>query len=174
MVTIALGRHEGKLQSVDEAAGDITIVKSRRVEEALELVEQFASPDSCLLTITRVFPEKLSLPLSFGYVEYFWLTNMVGERRISPASLGRIVSIVKSVADSGKKAVIFIEGVEYLVLENDFNTVLRTLNQVCDIAINSSSKVFISVDPVALSQRDIAMMERTCSASVTETDYEPF
>ncbi len=174
MVTIALGRHEGRLHTVDEAPGDITIVKSRRVDDALELVEAFSSEDASLLSITRAFPDKLNLPVSFGFVDYYWLTNMVGERRVSPASLGRIVSIVKSAADGTKKAVIFLEGIEYLVLENDFNAVLKTLNQVCDIAVNSDSKVFISVDPVALNQKEIAMIERTCSARVVEADYDQF
>ena len=73
-----------------------------------------------------------------------------------------------------KKTVIFLEGIEYLVLENDFNAVLKTLNQVCDIAVNSDSKVFISVDPVALNQKEIAMIERTCSARVVEADYDQF
>lgn len=174
MVTIALGRHDGRIHTLDEAPGDITIVRSRRVEDALELVEGLASEDASLLSITRAFPDKLNLPVSFGSVDYYWLTNMVGERRISPSSLGRIVSIVKSAADGAKKTVIFLEGIEYLVLENDFNAVLKALNQVCDIAVNSESKVFISVDPVALNQKEIAMMERTSGAKVVEADYEPF
>lgn len=174
MVAVAIGRDEDKITREEQASGEIFLVKSRNTEDAMQLVEPYASPGATLISITRMFPEKTSPSSSFGSIEHYWLTNLVGDRRISPGALSRIISIVKTYLDSRRKAVVFLEGVEYLILENDFNAVLKALNQLCDLAISSSSMVFISVDPLALSQREVAMIERTCGALVLGADYEVF
>lgn len=169
MVTTAVGRHNGSIRGFDDANGDIFLVKSRRTEEAVAMLERAACPGATLVSVTRTSPDRLAGTNTFGRAEYYWLTNLVGDRRIPPGSLGRIVSIVKSHIDSGRATVIFLEGLEYLVLENGFNSVLRSVNQICDMAVDASSKVFISIDPLALAQRDIAMIERTCGAVSLET-----
>ena len=174
MVAVAIGRDEGRITKEEQASGEIFLVKSRSTEDALQLVEPYASPDATLISITRMFPEKTSPSSSFGSVEHYWLTNLVGDRRIPPGALSRLISIVKAQLDSRRRTVVFLEGVEYLILENDFGTVLKVLNQLCDLAISSSSMVFISVDPLALSQKDVAMIERTCGALVLGADYEVF
>ncbi len=174
MVSIAIGRNAGNFDRIRDTAGEVFLIKSRRLEEAVAALEPEAAQDARLLCITRTFPEKLNTPISFGSTEHYWLTNLVGDRRIAPASLSRILSIVRSQVESGRRLVILIEGIEYLILENDFSSVLKALNQLCDIALNTSSHVFISVDPVALSQREIAMIERTCSANTIVDEEDQF
>lgn len=174
MVAIAIGRDQGRIGVSDNASGGVYLVRCRRTEEALSLLETQADAESDVLLLTRTFPEKLPVLAQFQTVDHYWLTNLVGEKRIAPASLGRIISIARSHTESAKRSIIFIEGIEYLILENDFNSVLKSLNQVCDIALNSSSTLLISVDPEALSHKEIAMIERTCSATVLETGTNQF
>lgn len=174
MVAIAIGKHDGRIGGVDAASGEIALVKSRQIQEAVAITERYASEDAILVSITRHFPDKLAFPLLFRRSEHHWLTNMVGDSRVSPTALGKLVSIVRAHAESGRKTVVFLEGVEYLIMENDFNSVLKALNQLCDLVISFSMSIVISVDPVALTQREAAMIERTCNASLVEGDYPEF
>lgn len=172
MVAIAAGSQGSHPLSRDGVPGDVFLVRGKGAEDALAVLERYVPGGARLLSITRTFPDKLSFPLSLGCSDIYWLTGLVGEKRISPSSLGRIVSIVKNFIENSPGTAIFLEGIEYLVLENDFNSVLRMLSQLSDLAVHHSATMVVFVDSVALTQRESALIERTCSASAVEVQQD--
>jgi archaellum biogenesis ATPase FlaH len=68
--------------------------------------------------------------------------------------------IRKFVEDSKKKAVILIDGLEFLISVNTYDRMLQFVNQVRDIAVTTGSIVIIPFDMRTLNEREQALLER--------------
>jgi archaellum biogenesis ATPase FlaH len=56
--------------------------------------------------------------------------------------------------------VILLDGIEYIVSNNDFTKVLRMIDQISDNIAQSKCTMIIPVDPRAFDQRQLALLER--------------
>ncbi len=63
-----------------------------------------------------------------------------------------------------------VEGVEYLITQNDFETVLRFVNHMHEFVSTHDCSVVFVVDPRVLSTRELALLER--SARIVEPAAE--
>ncbi len=168
MDSVAVSGEQNEMEHLASKPGDIYVLRFRHTEEALGFIESSVPCDVPFISISRTYPEKIRSLSVFINSQYYWLTNMVGDGRIPPASLGRLVSMVKHVADSGRRFTLFLDGLEYLIAENDFNLVLKCVNQIGDIILSYGCSMFINVDPNALTTKELAMLERTCGAKTLE------
>ncbi|WP_297499426.1 DUF835 domain-containing protein [Thermococcus sp.] len=97
----------------------------------------------------------------------FWVTRATdGELRkspyiyaISPTRLGILLDLIMKAIDSGYKTV-YIDSVEYLILENNFRAVLKFLADLKDRAITKGARIAIMVDPTALDKKQMKILER--------------
>ncbi len=55
---------------------------------------------------------------------------------------------------------VLLDGLEYLVSNNDFNKVLRVIDQVNDHISQSTSRMILPVDPRAFEPKEVALLER--------------
>ena len=69
-------------------------------------------------------------------------------------------TITKFVHDN-QNGVVLLDGIEYLVSNNDFNKVLRMVDQVNDHILQSTSRLILPVDPRAFDQKELALLERS-------------
>lgn len=89
---------------------------------------------------------------------WFWITKATEENAVSPTNLPKILDIslkfMKHASDEGKRPLIVLEGVEYLILENDFNTVAKFLSTLRDYAILHGASVVILSDLKGISEKE--------------------
>jgi two-component system cell cycle response regulator len=62
--------------------------------------------------------------------------------------------------EENASGVILLDGLEYLVSNNDFNKVLRVIDQVNDQISQSTAVMIIPVDPRAFDPKELALLER--------------
>ena len=62
--------------------------------------------------------------------------------------------------EENQDGVVLLDGLEYLISNNDFNKVLRVIDQVNDHISQSKSLMIVPVDPRAFSQKELALLER--------------
>ncbi|NJE54388.1 DUF835 domain-containing protein [Thermococcus sp. 21S9] len=116
------------------------------------------------LFMVQSLPEDvLSSALVFSRVprdvpNWFWITTVHDERAISPTNLPKIldmaVKFMKEAEEAGKKPIIVIDGLDYLVLENGFSSVLKFLSALRDYALIHGATVFIVGSDNFLSERE--------------------
>ena len=53
-----------------------------------------------------------------------------------------------------------IDGVEFLIVNNGFDKVLKMIHRITEVVMEFKSRVIISVDPRALDVREMALLER--------------
>ena len=80
---------------------------------------------------------------------------------ISPNNFGQIAAqIDQHIAKYGKKAVIFLEGLEYGINQNGFPSVLRLVQNLKDKIAPSGAYFIATVDPKALSVQEYHLLQK--------------
>ncbi len=112
------------------------------------------------LAVTRQHPEQVREKYGLEATPIFWLATRAGDKVISPTNLGILTHMLVKFTEETSNGVILLDGIEYLVSNNDFTKVLRMIDQVSDNISQSKCSMIIPVDPRAFDQRQLALLER--------------
>ncbi|MDD1768502.1 MAG: DUF835 domain-containing protein [Methanomassiliicoccales archaeon] len=88
--------------------------------------------------------------------------KFVGEF-LSPTELPRLATLVKNFLTENKDTIVVLEGLEYLITQNDFKSVLRFLQSLKDQVTLAESVLLMPLDPSALDEKDFKLLEREIS-----------
>jgi len=97
-------------------------------------------------------------PFKMAHIPYLWLTKINAENTIDPLRLPAIMNYLISNAD--ENTVVLIDGLEYLVVENGFNSVLKFLTALKDNLLLRGATLLIVLDPSTLSENELAAIKR--------------
>ncbi len=112
------------------------------------------------MAVTRQHPDLVRQRYGLRGTPIYWLATRAGEGVISPTNLGILTqTMVKFIAEN-TDSVILLDGLEYLVSNNDFAKVLKVVDQVHDHVSQSGSRLILPVDPRAFEPRELALLER--------------
>jgi hypothetical protein len=115
------------------------------------------------LYITRSNPNQVRKKYALGDAKICWLTGVRATNEIlSISGLQELSITVSNAIDENPKTVVLLDGVEYLVSNNDFSIVLRLIQQIRDKVSTSESKLIIPMNPNALDARQLTLLEREC------------
>ncbi len=112
------------------------------------------------LAVSRQHPDFIRQKYGLERTPIYWLATRTGQEVIAPTNLGILTHTLVGFIDENQCAVILLDGIEYLVSNNDFNKVLRVIDQVNDHIAQSKSIMIIPVDPRAFDQKELALLER--------------
>jgi len=115
------------------------------------------------LYITRSNPNQVKKKYDLAGAKVCWLTGVrASEDIISISGLQELSILVSNFIDENHQSIILLDGVEYLISNNDFSIVLRLLQQIRDKVSTSESKLLIPLNPNALESRQLTLLEREC------------
>ena len=156
--------HPGERFPIEK--GSIYLVKEKRPSIAFAMFNEATKSGAKGMLVAREHPNRLSQMHKFEAAKILWLTRRVGVDHIDPTELSLLsLGITRFVEGTGK-SVVLIEGLEYLITQNDFETVLRFVNHLHDFVLGHDCAIVIVVDPRVLSTRELALLER--SARIVE------
>lgn len=112
------------------------------------------------MAVTRQHPDLVRQKYGLEKTTIYWLATRAGDGVISPTNLGILTQTMVKFVEDNENGVILLDGLEYLVSNNDFNKVLRAIDQVSDHISQSGSRMIIPVDPRAFEPRELALLER--------------
>jgi len=112
------------------------------------------------LCITRQHPDLVRQKYGLENTPIYWLATKTGQDIISPTNLGILTHTIISFVQDHQNGVVLLDGLEYLVSNNDFNKVLRVIDQVNDHISQSTSRMILPVDPRAFEPKEVALLER--------------
>ncbi len=144
----------------DLRSGTTYLIREKKGKAAFELFSRHVDqrPGLC---ITRKHPEiaKSHNGVPEG-TRLKWLTPSVGRDRLDPKALNTMTKIVYDFVLEFPKGVILLDGLEYLLLHNDFSKTLLFLEHLNDFVMQSQGLLFVPINPDALNEHDMALMER--------------
>ncbi|MEM2944243.1 MAG: DUF835 domain-containing protein [Methanomassiliicoccales archaeon] len=151
--------------------GNIYMLKCETASRLFDLCRNARTCGFDILCIARTHPDILKH--DFGIEEegenIIWVSQMVGTRSINPQNLTILYDKIGKFISNSKNALVFLEGIEYLIMQNDFQKILRFLNQLYEIVAINKGIVIFQIDPRAFSAREIALMEK-CAVSLERDD----
>lgn len=139
-------------------AGTAYMVKEEKPFESYKAFSELSRQRSCLI-ITRIHP--LRVKKRFGISsEILWLSTIETRNTIEPTQLSKLAFIINHFVKTNTKCAILLDGLEYLILQNDFDTVLKFIYTVMDYIALHNAILLLPLSPQTLSQSQIKMLER--------------
>lgn len=112
------------------------------------------------LAISRQHPDLIKEKYGLEATPIYWLATRAGDDVIAPTNLGILTHMLIKFVEENPNGVMLLDGLEYLVSNNDFNKVLRVIDQVSDHISQSKSVLIIPIDPRAFASKELALLER--------------
>jgi hypothetical protein len=155
--------------------GRTYFIEGRGLERAVVIFNGLTERGAKGLCISRRYPGEIRGRFT-NEPAIYWLTKQEGgsqleggpspEECISPSDMGKITTVVRSFMKGGKGSVVLLEGVEYLIWQNDFNAVLRFVQGLMDQTITTKTILLVSINPEAMEDHDIKVMECTIESGL--------
>jgi hypothetical protein len=156
---------------LDVQPGGMYLVKDGGLDGGLGLMAKSAPPGAKGLCILRTHPDAVRKRFKVDY-QMVWLTktescpvddSSTKLEFVSPTDLPRLNTMIKSFLAENKGGRVLLEGMEYLVTQNEFKNVLKFLQVIRDQVILAKGIMLIPLDPTVLEERDLKALEREMS-----------
>lgn len=147
--------------NLEPKPGNVYLVEERRPRASYVLFDQVVASGYPGLVVTRDFPKKLQAETEISGCRILWLTNLVGEGRINPTAIGILMGQIRSFIEANRKSAVVLDGLEYLISLNTFERMLQFMHQLRDFVVTNDCIMFVPMDPRTVSQREIALLERS-------------
>jgi predicted hydrocarbon binding protein len=115
------------------------------------------------LCITRDFPKKVKGKWGLESTPFMWLTmDESTDVAVSPTNLPLIYNNIKKFIGQTEKGVIMLAGLEYLITQTTYDSVLKFLLLLSDKIAVHDSYLIIPLSPFTIEEKQLKMIEREC------------
>ncbi len=153
-----------KAPSLDLVPGHTYLVEEEKRAQSLKIFEDMLKKGKRGLLITRMNPKAVQADGALQGVRSYWLADIRGhgstEGLVLTASLESILFTVQEFLQENPEALVLLDGVEFLVDNNNFNAVLRFLRRLVDLISQGNHIMLVSVSPGTLQERELKNLER--------------
>ncbi|MBU7047767.1 MAG: DUF835 domain-containing protein, partial [Theionarchaea archaeon] len=112
--------------------------------------------------ISRVHPDKIKMKYKLARTPMLWLTQSETENALNPNDLSKLNYIVEDFSRKCEESVILLDGLEYLVTQVGFSTVIKYVEELKDVVVVNNSRLIISFHEGTLSLRERSILEKGC------------
>jgi hypothetical protein len=117
--------------------------------------------------ITRNYPAKIRSKFDLGETPVIWLSNVGRENTIRPKDLEKLSLALEQFLSQSGGGIVMLDGLEYLITNNNFITVLRLIQSLRDqVAINQSI-LLMAVNRSTLESHQLNLLEREVDFTIT-------
>ncbi len=117
--------------------------------------------------ITRNYPAKIRSKFDLKETPVIWLSNVGRENTIRPKDLEKLSLSLEQFLSQAGGGIVLLDGLEYLITNNNFITVLRLIQSLRDqVAINQSI-LLMAVNRSTLESHQLNLLEREVDYTIT-------
>lgn len=150
----------GQTTKVSLASGHCDLIMGKRADDTYEMFLAEVKGGSRGLLVTRIHPDQLRERYGLIEVPIMWLSSQPGQNRLDPTALTIIQHTMTDFIQKEEGSIVMLDGLDYLISENQLDKVLRMIYAVHDAVVVSGSKFIVPMDPLTLETRDLAFIER--------------
>ena len=136
------------------------IVKETKPDKSFEMFFDQVTHNIQGLCITREHPGIIRKKWGLEKTPIIWLSNQLGRVYVNPTNIGILSDTIIRFIEKSGDSVVMIDGIEFLIVNNDFEKVLRMVHHIAEATMEYKSRLIISVDPRTLDVRQMALLER--------------
>lgn len=128
---------------------------------AIEIFQDFVTHGAQGLCITRKAPKLVMEAYGLEKTPILWLSRVATQKNsIRPSPPESVALAVEHFIRVGQDSVVLLDGLEYLVAHNDFQSVLALVHDLNENVSLSDAILLVPLDPRALTEREFAMLKR--------------
>ncbi len=147
------------MAQIELKPGSLYILQDKRADRALGLYNLLKSDGREILVVSRLHPDRLRDDFQIPGSSVFWLSNSAGPRNINPQNIGILTDTLIRMYEKGD-AVVILDGIEYLMLQNDFSKVLKLMSYLYETVAVNRGMLIISLDPEAFNLKEFALLSK--------------
>ena len=142
------------------------LIKEEKSERSYLLFEKAMSKGMKGFCVTRNYPLKIKAKHNLGETPILWLSNVGKESSIRPKDLEKLSVSLEQFLGQSEGGVILLDGLEYLITNNNFLTVLRLVQSLRDqVAINRSILMLV-LNPSTLDPHELNLLEKEVDSTI--------
>ena len=147
------------------------LVREPKAERVFELFVELVKGKARGLCITRIHPDDLRTRYPLGETGFIWLSKSLGKEGKSmavaePTALVDIASAISEFAGDGGNAAVLLEGLEYMISQNGFASVMRFLQKVNEKIVLNDSYLLISANPAAMKEQEYKVLAKEVAGEI--------
>ena len=116
--------------------GKSFIIYENKYEKSFEIFKDLVTHNISGLAVTRTPPGSIKKAYDLEKTPFIWLSKIGGANTISPIYLNSLMNLITDFINKGKDSIIILEGLEYLVSQNNFDMVLKFIQALKGLASN--------------------------------------
>jgi archaellum biogenesis ATPase FlaH len=93
-------------------------------------------------------------------IRVVWLSTTLGKDYIDPHNLNSLSNLIGTFLNEGPRSLLLVDGLEYLMINNDFARILHFLEYVNEQIALRRAALILSVDERAFESKELAYIER--------------
>lgn len=141
--------------------GNFYLLPERKAEKIFAVYKLIVEAGKKVTCVSRIHPDHLNEDFGIPHEDSLWLSNTVGERNVNPLNVGILTDRLIRYFEESEDRVVLFEGLEYLVMQNDFGKVLRLVNYLYESVAVTKNIIIVSLDPRAFSAKELAFLEKS-------------
>ncbi len=153
-------------------AGITYLIKEEKPQHAFSLFVKGVSKGIPGLCITRSFPLHISQNYKLTSSIIFWLTRRKGDKTLDPVQLTMISHTIQEFISKSKQSITILDGIEYLIIQNDFKPVIRFIQHIRDEVLIKGANLLIPCSPQTLPISELKILERELELYITNEKSE--
>ncbi|MGQ0797586.1 MAG: DUF835 domain-containing protein [Methanobacteriota archaeon] len=148
----------GKKRDLEE--GRAYLVKERKPQRAVVHFRRAIDRGFRPLLVTRQHPNHIERTWSGKEIRVVWLSTTLGKDYVDPHNLNSLTNLIANFVADGDRGAILLDGIEYLMMNNDFARILHFLEYVTEQVAIRRAILLVSIDDRAFDPKELALLER--------------
>lgn len=151
-----------KANDVDVGSGFLYISDDVGTSYAYDVFADLMKQGKPGLCITRNNPKNIRAQYGLSKTPFIWLTkNKGGEQQsIDSTELFKIHPTISDFVNKVDDGIVLLDGLEYLLLDNEFISILKLIEQSNDTIMASNSRMILRIDPDTLENKEFHLLKR--------------
>lgn len=123
------------------------------------------------LFITRTHPSQLKTGPIMDFVTKIWLSKTPEHGSVSPGNITKITHIISEFLKANANSVVMLDGLEYLINNNDFPRVLKFLELLHEVIVLNDGVLLVPVNPSTMSKTNFELLENELTNTIRDPAY---
>jgi hypothetical protein len=138
------------------------LIKEPKPDDPLKIFASLVKHGARGFCITRVHPKRIRKRFELGDTPILWITTseVADEKCVHPSDLAKLNMAINDMLRNTENLAILLEGVEYLVTYNGFDSILRFVQVINDRIMVTNSRFIMTLDPATLDSSGLHILER--------------
>src|SRR3989344_1358570 len=137
----------------------VYLIKEDEENHAHELFISSLNRGFAGLGIVRQNPQELKSKYNLHKTSFIWLTKSEVEGIPSETNINNLYALLSEFVGKSKKSAVLIDRFDYIIAENDFESVLKRLHEIKDLTSSHECIVIISLNPELISEAKLKAIE---------------